>query len=56
MLLTFDPDLLDFLRITTGEINDNWLTQAEIVDIGRIRLYITQTNSLVYPLKIVEVI
>lgn len=45
MLLTFDPDLLDFLRITTGEINDNWLTQAEIVDIGRIRLYITQTND-----------
>lgn len=45
MFLTFDPNLLEFLGITTGEINDNWLTQAEIVDIGRIRLNITQSNE-----------
>ena len=42
MLLMFDPNLLEFLGITSGEINDEWLTQAEIADHGRIRLNIAQ--------------
>ncbi|NLJ48598.1 MAG: PKD domain-containing protein [Candidatus Atribacteria bacterium] len=42
MFLNFDPNLLEFLKIATGEINEEWLTQAEIADNGRIRLSITQ--------------
>jgi len=44
-LLIFDPNLLDFLGISSGEINTNWLTQAEIEDVGQVRLDITQTNG-----------
>lgn len=45
MILTFDPKLLEFLKVNPGEINNDWLTRAEIVDVGRIRLNITQTTN-----------
>ncbi|MBP8933904.1 MAG: Ig-like domain-containing protein [Candidatus Atribacteria bacterium] len=46
MVLTFNPDLLEFLEITPGEINNSWQFSAETMNVGKIRLNIFQSKEL----------